>query len=56
MMTISYVPKTTGYGLLSAASQEAGKHCAGSIPCLPTSPGSLGRKYLPNFLGAPPPA
>ena len=56
MMTFNHLLKTTGYVSLRAASQKAGEHCAEFIPCLPTSSGFPGRKYLPNFLGAPPPA
>jgi hypothetical protein len=56
MMTISHILKTTGYGSPSAASQQAGGHCAGFIPWLPTASGFLGRMYLPHIPGAPPPA
>ena len=56
MMTISHILMTTGYGSPRAASQRAGGHCAGFIPCLPTSSGFLGCMYLPHFPGAPPPA
>ena len=56
MMTVSEMLKTTGYGLLNAASHKGGGYCAAGIPSGTGSRGCLGRMYLPNPPKEPSPA
>ena len=56
VMIVSDILKTSGYGLLHAASHKDGAYCVASIPCEAGSPGSLGRMYMPKSPKEPPPA